>query len=216
MSAGALALLARLAEASSYPPAVRAYEPDPWGYLRRKLEECEAPLRAYKQALFDRHRDALLAELAEPFLKPGSLMDHKENFEKLLPLSEFADLCFHLSPGADPRERREGARGVLQAAKPKTLFDVENLPPERRGKPWETLVADIGRRLDLERLDAVLRRGKATAFRRAMVARRLRRNLAEFLAVAHGELGAREELTLFVLTRVEAAVAACRRLVRKP
>ena len=211
---GALPLLARLGEAASYPTAVRAYEPDPWGYLRRKLRECEEPLRAYKQALFEARRDALLAELSEPFLKPGSVMDHKEAFEKLLPPSDFADLSFHLEPGADPKTRREGVRSVLAAAKVRTVFDVEALPVERRGKPWETLVGDIWRRLDFDRLGAVLAHGKPSAFRKAMVARRLRRNLAEFVSVARAEGGARDEITLFVLTRLEAALAACVRFVR--
>jgi hypothetical protein len=209
----ALPLLARLGEAASFPKAVRAYESDPWGYLRRKLAECEAPLRDYKRVLYEEASATLLRDLKEPFLKPGSLMDHKETFDKLLTLADYADLSFNLEPGGDPAGRREAVRAVLANAKPKTLFDVEKLPPERRGKPWETLVAETRKRLGLDRLEEILARAPRTDFRRAMVARRARRNLDEFLSVTRGEIGMREDITLFVLTRVEAAIAALRRFL---
>lgn len=214
MSPGALPLLARLGEAASFPKAIRVYESDPWGYLRRKLAECEQPLRAYKQTLYEEATESLLHDLKEPFLKPGSLMEHKETFNKLLPLSDFADLSFHLEPGSDPQSRHEAAKAVLAAAKPKTVFDTEAQPVERRGKPWEALVAETSRRLELDRLTAILRRGPKTQFRRAMVARRVRRNLDEYLAVTRGELGMREDVTLFVLTRLEAVVAALLRFLK--
>lgn len=209
----ALPLLARLGDASTFPKAVRAYESDPWGYLRRKLEECEAPLRSYKQELFDEAKAKLLRDLEDSFLKPGSLLDHKETFEKLLPGADFADLSFQLEPGRDPAERREGVAQILAHAKPKTLWDVEKLPPERRGKPWLALVEETHARLELDGLKRVLDRKKKTDFRRAMVIRRLRRNLGDFLSVTRGEAGMRDDLTLFVLTRVEAAITAVRRFV---
>ena len=207
-----LPLLARLAEAAAYPPAVRAYEPDPWGYLRRKLDSCEAPLRALKGDLFERAKAALLRDLDEPFLKPGVLLEHKETFDKLLPVSDFADLAFHLEPGADRAARREAAAEILSRTKPVTLYELESLPPARRGKAWEALVAETGRRLGLPAVAAVIRRGP-TERRKALAAARTRRRLGEFLAITRGELGVREELSLFSLTRVEAAVAACRRVL---
>ncbi len=209
----ALPLMARLGEAASFPKAVRAYESDPWGYLRRKLLECEAPLRDYKKILYDQACASLLSDLKEPFLKPGSVMDHKETFEKLLTLADFADVAYNLEPGGDPAARREAVRAVLAHAKPKTLFDVEKLPPERRGKPWEALVAETHKRLGLDKLTEILKRAPATDFRRAMVIRRARRNLDEFLSVTRGEMGMREDVTLFVLTRVEAAIAAMQRFL---
>ena len=209
----ALPFLARLGEAASFPPAVRAYESDSWAYLRRKLSECEAPLRAYKRQLFDEAAASLLRDLEESFLKPGALLEHKETFEKLLPLSDYADLAFHLEPGADPKTRREAARAVLKAARPKTVFDVEALPEGRRGKPWETLVAETSRRLRLDGLRRILHNGPDTPKRRAVVARRLRRNLAEYLTVTRGEMGMREDVTLFLLTRLEAAMAAVSRFL---
>ena len=213
MSTGALPLLARLGEAASFPKAVQNYESDAWSYMRRKLGECEAPLRAYKQTLYDEAAARLRSELQESFLKPGSLLDHKETFEKLMATGDYADLSFNLEPGVDPRTRREAIAAVLSAAKPKTLFDLETLPPERRGKPWQALVDETTKRLELDTLRELYERKPKTDFRRASVARRARRNLAEFLTVTRGEAGMREEVTLFVLARLEAVIAALLRFL---
>lgn len=216
MSGSALPLLARLGEAGTFPQAVRNYESDAWVYLRRKLEDCAGPLRAYKAALFAEARGRLLADLKDSFLKPGALMDHKETFEKLLSGGDFADLSYNLSPGVEPTARREAIAEVLTHARIKTLFDTEALPPERRGKPWEALVAEAGTRLNLDILRAMLDRAPRTERRRNYIARRARRNLKEYLTVTSGEQGLREEITLFVLTRVEATIAAMLRFLNAP
>jgi hypothetical protein len=213
VSATALPLLARLGEAASYPPAVRLYETDPWSYLRRKLDDCAGPLREYKRTLYEEASTRLLEDLRMPFLTPGAMMDHKETFEKLLTPGDYADLSFHLDPGGDPKSRREAVKDLLSHAKIKTLFDTEALAPERRGKPWQTLVSDCASRLELDDLKAMFDRGPRTERRRAYLVRRARRNLAEFLTVTRGEAGMRDEITLFVLTRVEAAIAALLRFL---
>jgi hypothetical protein len=213
MSAGALPLLARLGDAASFPQAVRAYETDPWSYLRRKLGDCAGPLREYKRALYSEATDHLFEALCGSSLKPDALIDHKETFEKLLTPDAYADLSFHLDPGADPKLRFETVAAFLARAKIKTLFDTEALPPERRGKAWQTLVEETSRRLELDQLKAVLSRGPATERRRAYVVRRARRNLAEFLTITSGEAGMRDEVTLFVLTRIEAVIAALLRFL---
>ncbi len=213
MSAGALPLLARLAEAASFPQAVRNYESDSWNYLRRKLGECEGPLRDYKRTLYEEASSRLFEDLRQPFLKPGALMDHKETFEKLLTPGDYADLSFNLEPGVDPETRREAVKAVLSHGKLKTLFDTEALPPERRGKPWQSLVEETSRRLGLDLLKTIADRGPKTDRRRAYLARRARRDLTEFLTVTRGETGMRDEITLFVLTRVEAAIAALLRFL---
>ncbi|MEQ1918376.1 MAG: hypothetical protein ABL955_04195 [Elusimicrobiota bacterium] len=213
MSAGALPLLARLSEAASFPQAVRNYETDPWSYMRRKLGDCAMPLRDYKRTLYEDASARLYEDLKESFLKPGALMDHKEIFEKLLTPDAYADLSFHLEPGVDPKSRSETVRELLTQAKIKTLFDTEALPAERRGKPWQTLVEDTSRRLELDKLKAILGRGPQTERRRAYAVRRARRNLSEFLTVTRAEAGMRDEVTLFVLTRVEAAIAATLRFL---
>lgn len=213
MSATALPLLARLGEAASFPPSVRQYETDPWGYMRRKLGDCAGPLRDYKRALYEEASTRLLEDLRASFLKPGALMDHKETFEKLLTPGDYADLSFHLDPGGDPISRRDSVKALLAAGRIKTLFDTEALPPERRGKPWEALVADTLRRLELDRLKELLDRAPRTERRRAYIVRRARGNFAEFMTVTRGEAGMRDEITLFVLTRVEAAIAALLRFL---
>ena len=213
MSAGALPLLARLGEAASFPRVVRHYETDSWGYMRRKLADCESPLRDYKSELFEAASARLLEDLQGSFLKPDALIDHKETFEKLLTAGDYADFSFHLDPGGDPEKRRASLKAMLDAARPKTVFDVERLSPERRGKPWQDLVSDISRRLELDKLRTMYDRGPKTEFRRAYVIRRLRRNLGEFMTVTRGEFGMREEVTLFVLTRVEAVIAALLRFL---
>lgn len=216
MSTGALPLLARLGEAASFPKAVRNYESDPWGYMRRKLDECEEPLRAYKRTLYDAAAAKLLSDLKESFLKPGSLLDHKETFEKLLPPADFADISFNLEPGVDPQTRRDAIQAVLSHAKPRTLFDIEALPVERRGKIWEGLVEEAGRRLELDKLRVMYERKPKTDFRRASVIRRVRKNLADLLAVTRDQSGMREDVTLFMLTRLETAIAALRRFLKAP
>jgi hypothetical protein len=212
----ALVLVARLGEAASWSGKVRDYEPDAWGYLRRKLESTEGPFRELTEHRFAEACARLLEELRGPFLKPGSLLEHKELFERLLPAGDFADLSFHLTPGGDPSSRREGAAAVLAHAKPRTFFDVERLPPERRPKDWQLLVAQLEQRLGLGPLRSILGRRPRTPFRLNMTARRVRRNLGEYLAVTRHEQGAREELTPFVLSRLEALVAALRRFVEEP
>jgi hypothetical protein len=145
-------------------------------------------------------------------MPPGALEAHREAFEALLPVGDFADLSFHLEPGADRASRLEGARAVLSAARAPTLFDHEALPPERRSRAWEKRVAEMSARLDLDRLAKILERGPDDEARRARVARRLRRNLGEYLAVSRGETALRDEITPFMLSRLEAAVAASLRL----
>jgi hypothetical protein len=202
-----LALMARIHEAVTWNDAVRRHETDPWAYMRRKLHEAEPPLRAYKSGIFERAKEHLFADLSRPLMPPGSLEAHREAFEALLPAGDFADLAFHLEPAADRHARLEGARSVLSAAKAPTLFDHEAQPAEKRSRAWEKRVADMTKRLQLDGPLRVAERG-LDEVRRARVARRLRRNLREYLSVALAEGTLRDEITPFMLGRIEAAVAA--------
>lgn len=210
-----LALLARLSEAVSWNDAVRRHETDPWAHLRRKLSDIEDPLRVYKRQLFADAKARLLADLERPLLAPGAIEAHKEAFEALLPIGEFADLSFHLDPDADPASRREGAAAVLSGAHAPTLFDYESLPRERRSGAWEKRVTAMSGRLDLDRLTLIAERGPMTELKRARVARRLRRNLAEYVSVSRHDGGLRDEVTPFMLGRIESAVAASLRLLKR-
>lgn len=208
-----LALLARLSEAVIWDESVRRHESDPWAYMRRKLHDAEGPLRAYKAEVFARAKQRLFDDLALPILPPGALESHKEVFEGLLPIGEFADLSYHLHPSGDRGARLDGARSVLAAARAPTLFDHEAVPPEKRSRAWETRVVEMTRRLGLEAPARIVARGEMTAAKRAYMARRLRRALSEYLSVARGESALRDEITPFMLTRVEAAAAAVLRLL---
>lgn len=208
-----LALLARLAEAGRWDDLIRRHESDPWAYLRRKLAETDAPLRAYKAALLAESKARLLEDLSKPLLPSGALEAHKEAFEALLAAGDFADLAFHLEPGADRRSRLDGARAVLSQARCPTAFDHEALPPERRSRLWQKKVDEMWGRLDLETLGRIVDARPRSARRRAYLARRLRRNLGEYLTVTRDHAGVREEITPFMLGRLETAIAASLRLL---
>jgi len=208
-----LALLARLTEAMHWTEAVRKHETDPWSYMRRKLCETEGPLRMYKHEVFEKAKTSLLTDLAKPSLSPAELSAHKETFEALLTGGDFADLAFNLD--GDPKSRREGAASVFKSAKAPVLFDYEALPPERRSRAWEKRVDAIRPRLDLDRLTKIAERDEMTPAKKARVARRLRRNLEEYLSVTRNEGALRDEITPFMLARIEAAVAAALRLLNR-
>ena len=208
-----LALLARLTEAMHWNEAVRKHEDDPWSYMRRKLCETEGPLRAYKHEVFENAKAKLMSDLARPTLTPAELSAHKEAFEALLTGGDFADLAFNLD--GDPGSRREGAASVLKSAKAPVLFDYEALPPERRSRAWEKRIDAIRPRIGLEYLTKIAENGEITAAKKARLARRLRRNLGEYLSVTRGEGALRDEITPFMLARIEAAVAASLRLLNR-
>jgi hypothetical protein len=209
-----LVLLARLAEAARWDDLTRRHESDPWAYMRRKLLETADPLRAYKRELLAEAKGRLLADLEKPFLPPGALETHREAFESLLSPGDFADLAFHLDPRAERAARLEGARAALAAASPPTAFELEALPPERRGRAWQRRVDELAARLRLDVLSRLAERGTGTPKERAYLARRLRRELGEYLSVTRSEHGGvRDEVTPFMLTRLEAAIAASLRFL---
>lgn len=210
-----LSLLARLAEAARWDDQTRRHEDDPWAYMRRKLRSAEGPLRELKSLLFSKAKEGLLSDLRKPFLPPGSLQSHKETFEALLAAGDFADLAFHLEVGRDRDLRLAGAQAVLDVAKIPTLFDLELPATGRRDRLWEKRVEEARLRLGLDLLTRVADSGGATARRKALLARRLRGKLDEILAPTRSENGLRDEVTPFVLTRLEAAAAAALRFLSR-
>jgi hypothetical protein len=210
-----LALMARLAEAVQWDDAIRRHEDDPWAYMKRKLESTAGPLKQYKQQLFDEAKAKLFADLAQPEHPPSVLEQHAQTFESLMTRGDFVDLAMNLHPATPKDQRLHFCKLVLEGAKTLTAFDLEALPAEQRGPAWQKRVAEMGKRLDHTRLAQIADREPPDAKRKAQVARRLRRNLKEFLAVTRHESGVREELTLFLLLRVEAAIAASLRFLAR-
>ncbi len=208
-----LVLIARLAEAVSWDDAVRRHETDPWAYLRRKLEATDEPLREFKKELFAAARARLISDLSKPMLPPGSLESHREAFDALLNISDFADLSFHLDPGADRASRLDGAKSVLDNARLQTAFDLERMAPELRSKAWNKRVDEMSRRLGFDTVQKIVARTDMTRLHRARVARRVRSRLGEYITVVRGSGALRDEITPFMLGRIEAAIASSLRVV---
>lgn len=214
-----MVILARLSEYCQYHGATLRYERDPWNYMRRKLAETEEPLASLKQELFAATRDRLLNELKSGELDEERCADFKLLFERLLSPADFADLAIHLTTqdGA-PATRARLISGVLSGVKPHTLFSEENKPAGERSSSWEKLVMELYRRLDLDRLDQLMRREripKAPARRKASVLRRVRRNVAEYCSVLRIPTDPSDTFTPFMLPRIEALIAANLRFLNR-
>lgn len=208
-----LVMIARLTEAVQWDDAVRRHETDPWDYLRRKLDATAEPLREFKREIYDAACARLVSDLSKPMLPPGSLENHREAFDALLTISDFADLSFHLDPGADRAARLEGAKSVLEHARLLTLFDIERMAPELRSKSWNRRVEEMSRRLGFDAVQKIVRRTDMRRLDRARVARRVRNRLGEYITVVRGSGPLRDEITPFMLGRIETAIAASLRVL---
>jgi hypothetical protein len=207
-----LIIIARLAEYCRFRGMTR-YEADPWDFMLRKLQETEEPLAALKNAMFDKTRERLWTELAAGGLDAERCSDYRLIFERLLSSGDFADAAIHLSPGAP--DQVEALRRVLAQVRPSTLFDEERKTAEQRSPSWDRLVDGLHRRLDLDRLGTVMARKPPTAMRRAMVLRRVRRNVAEYCCVVRIPTDPKDTFTPFMLPRIEALIAANLRFLFK-
>jgi hypothetical protein len=208
-----LVMIARLTEAVQWDDAVRRHETDPWDHLRRKLDATAEPLREFKREIYDAACARLISDLSKPMLPPGSLETHREAFDALLTISDFADLSFHLDPGADRASRLEGAKSVLEHARLQTLFDIERMAPELRSKAWNKRVEEMSRRLGFDTVQKIVRRTDMRRIDRARVARRVRSRLGEYITVVRGSGPLRDEITPFMLGRIETAIAASLRVL---
>jgi hypothetical protein len=171
------------------------------------------PLRDFKRELFNAAKIRLWDDLSDPALPHSAMEIHRASFEALLDIHDFVDLSFHLDALTDRTSRFEGSRSVLEHAQTPTLFDFEALEPGLRGIVWEKRVAEMSRRLGIDVLSRLAERSQLTHAKRQRFARRLRRNLGEFLSVTHGNGPLRDDMTPFMLSRIETAVAACLRLL---
>jgi hypothetical protein len=207
-----LVIVARLSEYCRFRSILK-FEADPWDFMLRKLQETEAPLTAFKGALFQRTRDGLLAELAAGALSEERCSDYRLLFERLLSPGDFADAAIHLCPGAP--NQAEALREQLGSMRPATLFTEEGRPEGQRSPAWDKLVGELYRRLGLDRLGTVMVRKPRTAARKAMVLRRVRRNVAEYCTVVRIPTDPQDTFTPFMLPRIEALIAANLRFLLK-
>ncbi|MBI4349498.1 MAG: hypothetical protein HY553_21870 [Elusimicrobia bacterium] len=199
-------IVARLGDVCRFSGAVSRYESDPWFYMRTKLREIEAPLQALKQQQLASARGRFLKELAAGTPSDAALADFRAVLDRYLGPGDYADVAIHL----DPRDlalpsSRALLTDALNQAKPHNLFQDP--------KPHERLIAELWSRLGLDRLEAALTRKPKTARRKAMVLRRLRRNVAEYCSVLHVPTHAEDTFSPFMLHRVEALAVACLRLL---
>jgi hypothetical protein len=211
-----LVILARLNDFCQFHGTMLHYEKDPWGYMLRKIAEVEAPLTGLKTALFTATRTKLLEELKAPMTEERHI-DFKSLFERLLAPGDFADLAIHLTNqgGGDPKLKLQAVSQILGQVQVHTGFVEERKPAGQRSPSWEKLIKELHTRLDLDRMDAVLKRKPKTARRRAYVLRRVRRNVAEYCTVLRIPTDPKDTFTPFMLPRIEALAAACWRFLYK-
>jgi len=133
--------------------AVRRNESDPWAYLRRNSRR--PPRHARFQERDFRERE--VAAFADPGsrMPPGALEAHKEAFEALLPIGEYADLSFHLDRAPTASPAREGGR-VLSGRR--ADFVRLRIGPPNGARRLEKRVAPC-RASGLDRLTKIAERG---------------------------------------------------------
>lgn len=212
-----LVILARLSEFCQFHGTFTLqYENDPWEYMRRKLMETEEPLSSLKKELFEGTKSKIIRDIRKGQVDEERYTDFKLLFERLLSPGDFADLAIHLStlPG-DPDLHLKTVIGILDTVKPHHLFIEERKPLEQRSPSWEKLIKQLQDRLDLKELDEMLNRKPKTTRRKALILRRLRRNVAEYCSVLHIPTDANQTFTPFMLPRIEALIAACLRFLSK-
>lgn len=207
-----LVILTRLGEFCRYHASIARHHSDPWEYMRRKLLDTESAIEGLKDDLFQATSRQLLEELAAGPLDPERCADFKTLFEGLLAAGDFADLAIHIDP---VQPSLEAARLVLAHVRAHHLFIEERKPDGQRSPSWDRLVDELYRRLDLDRLGEILGRKPRTAKRKAVVLRRVRRNVAEYCSVMHIPTDARDTFTPFMLPRIEGLIAANLRFLRR-
>ena len=208
-----LIILARLNEFCQFHGHTLYHEKDPWEYMRRKLMETEEPLAALKSTLFELTRNKLLSEIRKGKMDSERCSDFRILFDRLLSPGDFADLAIHLDEGAP--NMLDNCKLVLGHVKPTNLFLEERKDSLQKNPAWEKLVAQLSNRLELEQLGQLLARKARTRRRKAIILRRVRRNVAEYCAVMRIPTDPNEPFTPFMLPRVEGLIAANLRFLSK-
>lgn len=205
-------ILARLADFCRYDARLGEWQRDPWGYMLGKLKQIEPSLEALKAESLAIAHSRLISQLQTGPLTAEACAEYRALLEPILSRGDYVDAAMHLCAGAG-KEIVPALDRQLGEARPVHLFIVERLPVEQRDPRWDKLVGELRARLGLETLEKILER-KKTPFRRRMVLRRLRRNALEYLAVVKPTDEA-APLTPFMVSRLEALIAACLRFLEK-
>lgn len=207
-------IVARLGDVCRFSAAVSRYESDPWHYMRAKLREIEAPLQALKEQQLASAKSRFLKELAAGLPTEESLSEFRAVLDRYLGPGGFADVAIHLDPqGLADRARRPLLEEALAHAKAHSLFAEERRSPGERAKSHEKLLGELWGRLGFDLLERTLTRKPRTARRKAMVLRRLRRDVAEYCTVLHVPTHPEDTFSPFMFHRVEALAVACLRLL---
>ena len=205
-----MVVLARLRDFCRFGGAVGQYETEPWQYMRAKLREIEPAVRILKNEQLAAARTRFCAALEQGVPNEAFLAELREALDRSLSPGDFIDIAFNLNPEdlADP-SRRETLLDLLNRAKAHSLFDEEKKPPAQRSQAFQKIVNELNARLALDILGQAMTRKAVSARRRAMVLRRLRRNVADYCAVLHVPATAEDTFSPFMLHRVEAMTVAC-------
>lgn len=207
-------IIARLADYCDFRRPPPTAGEDPVGYLLRKISETDRPLRELKQELLSGAVERFLREHREGIPPEESFVELRQTLDRFLSPGDFADAAFHLCPQAfaDPG-RREWSQRCLRGLKARCLLSEEEKPEERRDPAWEKLVSEIGSRLGFPVLEKLVARKPMTRRRLRAVLRRCRLETAEYCSVFRVPLRPDDTFTPFILPRVEALLAANRRLL---
>ncbi len=208
-------ILARLHEFCRFQGSVLHFEKDPWEYMRRKLLEIEAPLFAYKSALLEHVRTRMVRELRNEKINPARCVEIKARLDRLLSPGDFADAAIHLSENDMSPARLKNALSILKSVRPWNPFHEERLQPQDRSPAWEKLVMEHYDRLGFDLLSRIMKRVPRPKRRTRSALRKVRVRVADFCAVIKVPENPGEDITPFMLSRIEALIAASLRFLNK-
>ncbi|MBI5245035.1 MAG: hypothetical protein HY922_15335 [Elusimicrobia bacterium] len=186
----------------------------PIPYLLDKLREIEPPLYDLKQQLFNDAINEFFLRVEDGKVDQRALDDFVFLMERYLPPVDFVDAVFDLSLERlrEPRARSRMA-DALRKLTVHRLLDEEALAANRRRPSWEQLARTFYSRLDFERIENIAKRRPMTRRRLNYILRRVQSNVGEFCAVLHHPRCPDDLFTPFMTPRIEALLAACRRLL---
>lgn len=210
-------VLARLADYCDYRVRIQSVR-DPVLYMWEKLKELEEPLLALKQQIFEEAAADFFWKIRRRTLREEELADFKQVLDAYLGPGDFADAMFHLAdlaPLLEDEERFRDAVGFFRGLRAARRLDEEDKPPERRRPEWDRIVSDLMTRFGFDVLERSVDHKPMNARRLRFLLRRLRRETAEYAAVLHFPKHEKDTFTPFILPRVEALIAANRRVLRR-